>query len=279
MLRWPSLVPWFNARRMEAIRFRGMLGGIFLTCCINALSALPWSFYVLSGGFYLMIPNKHCKTYVVPAGWLPPATQFGWMPGCCWNLSDDLLTSSIHMLLTRILLVQWLTMRVLHRWGNLRAWSTHIPSTAWIAQCDLWSINAFLRALEGARRLMLRSMAKSCNADPAVPLAWLLLSFSMLLALLMPWLCLRWLFRLAGCSPLTAVSTTFRAQYEQLHWSASDACLALDPLAWTPWHVFRLLPWLILMMRSLLWTGLRRRWALWRIRPLRLPADSSAPTG
>ena len=100
------------------------------------------------------------------------------------------------MLLTRILLVQWLTMRVLHRWGNLRAWSTHIPSTAWIAQCDLWSINAFLRALEGARRLMLRSMAKSCNADPAVPLAWLLLLFSMSLCNIAPACILLHLFTL-----------------------------------------------------------------------------------
>ena len=132
--------------------------------------------------------NKHCKIYMVPAGWLPPVTQFGWMPGCCWNLSDDLLTSSIPMLLTRTLLVQWLTMRMLHRWGNLRAWLTHIPSTAWIEPCDLWSTHAILRALEGARRLMLHSMDKSCIESPAVPLAWFLLLFGLSPALLMPWL-------------------------------------------------------------------------------------------
>ena len=153
----------------------------FATFCINSLWTLLWNFCAQSGEPYPMDPNKHYKICMVQAGWLHLATQFGWMPGYCWSLRDGQHISAIRMTLTVTLLVQWLTMHMLRTWGKLRAWSTRIPSTAWIKHLDLWSVRAYLRALEGARRLQLRSLSSSSWTGPTVPLTWITRCFYLLL--------------------------------------------------------------------------------------------------
>ena len=258
---WP-LLPWTWCRHMDVTRFPGTPGGACRILCIDAYLTLLWSIYAQNGGSFRPLPNLHCRISMALAGFGPARMLYGWMPGFCYRPHGGSLLLCILAALTLLSQLPWLIVCMLHALDRLWVWMQ------WIDGLIPWTVQDFLRALEGARRLLSTPLTPASLAAPWVPLV-----------LLIPWLCLRWLSRLTGCFPLNAVSTELRVQFELLRWSASDACLALDPLAWTPWHVFRLLPWLILMMRSLLWTGLRRRWALWRIRPLRLPADSSAPTG